>query len=336
MLCTLSRIEGALLFFALPVACLLGSRGLSIGRRTGMVAILTSAGPACIAPLAAWVTLRWGELPGSRFPELLLVKHNFSLIAEKYHLYYEMLRTLEQQLPDGGYSHNFFALTRHYIPFIYLIGLAHSLVRVVHPAVFIASLAGLKTWRHVPSSFRWISGSVFCSYLLLAMLLRFQDAWYSNRFIYTPALILTLWAGQGVVVIWRWQRERWQRGWPGWVATTMILVLLLSPAVKAIMHEHGREKNIRQAGCWLADHSPPSAKLLTNDRRIPFYADRESAHIDIHGDIDKLVLHHKSPYIVLRGTRHELARFPAPSGYDEVQSFPGKRKTVIILKRNDS
>ncbi|MCK4727656.1 MAG: glycosyltransferase family 39 protein, partial [Desulfobacterales bacterium] len=124
VLCTLSRIEGAFLFFALPVACLLGSRGLSIGRRTGMAAILIFAGPACIAPLAAWVAFRWGELPTSRLPELLSVKHNLSLVVEKYQLYYEMLRTLEQQLPDGGYSHNFFALTRHYIPFIYLIGLA--------------------------------------------------------------------------------------------------------------------------------------------------------------------------------------------------------------------
>ncbi len=331
-LSTFSRIEGAFLFLALPIGYLLGSRGLSIGRRTSMLAILIAAGPACIAPLAAWVAFRWGELPTSRLPELLMVKREFSLIAEKYHLYYEMLRTLEQQLPDGGYSHNFFALTRHYIPFIYLIGLAHSLVRVVHPAVFIASLAGLKTWRHVPSSFRWISGSVFCSYLLLAMLLRFQDAWYSNRFIYTPVLILTLWAGQGVVVIWRWQRERWQRGWSHWLATTMILVLLLSPAVKAVMYKHGREKNIRQAGCWLADHSPPSAVPLTNDGRIAFYANREYAYVDILGDINKLARQHQSSYIVLRGTTHELARLPTPSGYEEVQRFPGERRTVVIFE----
>ncbi|MCK4488082.1 MAG: glycosyltransferase family 39 protein [Desulfobacterales bacterium] len=331
-LATLSRIEGAFLFLALPVGYLLGSRGLSIGRRIGMLAILILTGPVCIAPLAAWVTFRWGELPGSRFPELLLVKHNLSLVVEKYRLYYEMLRTLEHQLPDGGDSHNFFALTRHYIPFIYLIGLAHSLVRVVHPAVFIASLAGLKTWRHVPSSFRWISGSVFCSYLLLAMLLRFQDAWYSNRFIYTPALILTLWAGQGVVVIWRWQQERWQRGWSRWVATTTILALLLSPAVKAFMCRHGRENNIRQAGLWLSCHSPVGAHLLTNDSRIAFYADREFATVDIHGDINKLPLQHECSYIVLRGTTHEVAQLPAPAGYEEVQRFPGKHKIVVIFR----
>jgi len=331
-LSTLSRIEGALLFFALAVACLLGSRGLSIGRRTGMAAILISVGPACIAPLAAWVAFRWGELPTSRLPELLSVKHNLYLVVEKYRLYYEMLRTLEQQLPDGGYSRSFFALTRHYIPFIYLIGLAHSLLRMVHPAIFIASLAGLKTWRHVPSSFRWVLGLVFASYLLIAMLLRFQDVWYSNRFIYTPALILTLWAGQGVVIIWRWQRERWQQGWSRWAATTMILVLLLSPAAKVLMYEAGREKNIRLAGSWLAGHSPVGASLLTNDRRIAFYADREFAFIDIHGDISKLDPRHKSSYIVLRGKKRQLAGFPAPSGYEEVQRFPGKRGTVVIFQ----
>lgn len=332
VLSTLSRIEGALLFFALAVACLLGSRGLSIGRRTGMAAILIFAGPACIAPLAAWVAFRWGELPTSRLPELLSVKHNLSLVVEKYRLYYEMLRTLEQQLPDGGYSQSFFALTRHYIPFIYLVGLAHSLLRMVHPAIFIASLAGLKTRRHVSRSFLWVIGLVFATYLLLAMLLRFQDVWYSNRFIYTPALILTLWAGQGVVIIWQWQRERWQQGWSRWAATTMILVLLLSPAAKVLMYEAGREKNIRLAGSWLAGHSPVGASLLTNDRRIAFYADREFAPIDIHGDISKLDPRHKSSYIVLRGKKRELAGFPAPSGYEEVQRFPGKRGTVVIFQ----
>ena len=332
-LSTLSRIEGAFLFLALPIGYLLGSHGQSIGRRIGMLAILIAAGPACIAPLAASIAFRLGELPASRIPELVMVKQNLSLIAEKYRFHYEMLKNLEEQLPGGGYSHNFFALTRHYIPFIYLIGLAHSLVRIIHPAVFIASLAGLKTWRHVPSSFRWISGSVFCSYLLFAMLLRFQDAWHSNRFIYTPALILTLWAGQGVVVIWRWKRERWQRGWSRWVATTTILALLLSPAVKTFMCRRGRENNIRQAGCWLADHSPPGAVPLTNDGRIAFYADREYVDVDIAGDMSKLGRQHQSSFIVLRGTRNELARFPTPSGYKEVQRFPGVNKIVVIFQR---
>jgi 4-amino-4-deoxy-L-arabinose transferase-like glycosyltransferase len=334
VLSTLSRIEGALLFFALAVACLLGSRGLSIARRTGMAAILIFAGPACIAPLAAWVAFRWGELPTSRLPELLLVKQSFSLVVEKYRLYYEMLRTLEQQLHDGGYSQGFFALTRHYIPFIYLVGLAHSLVKMIHPAIFIASLAGLKTRRHVSRSFLWVIGLVFATYLLLAMLLRFQDVWYSNRFIYTPALILTLWAGQGVVIIWRWQRERWQQGWTCWVATTMTVVLLLSPAFKALTYRHGRETNIRQAGLWLSRHSPVGAHLVTNDKRIAFYADREFTftHIDIHADISKLGSQHKSSYIVLRSKKRELAGFPAPSGYEEVQRFPGKRGTVVIFQ----
>ena len=333
-LATLSRIEGALLFLALAVACLMGSRGLPIGRRTGMAAILIAAGPACIAPLAAWLAFHLGELPASRIPELLMVKQNFSRIFEQYRLHYDMLKNLEKQLPGGGHPSNLFELTRHYIPFIYLIGLAHSLVRVVHPAIFIASLAGLKIWRHVSSSFRWVSGSVFAFYLLLAMLRMFQDISYSKRFIYAPALILTLWAGHGVVVIWRWKRERWQRGWSHWLATTMILVLLLSPAVKAVMYKHGREKNIRQAGCWLADHSPPGAVSLTNDGRIAFYANREYVDVDILGDINKLARQHQSSYIVLRGTTHELARFPTPSGYEEVQRFPGKRRTIVIFQVN--
>ncbi|UCG81657.1 MAG: glycosyltransferase family 39 protein, partial [Desulfobacterales bacterium] len=333
-LCTLSRVEGALLFLALAVACLLSSRGQSIGRRTGMAAILIFAGPACIAPLAAWVAIRWGELPTSRLPELLSVKHKFSMVVEKYRLYYEMLRTLEQQLPDGGYSRSFFSLTRHYIPLIYLIGLAHSLLRVAHPAIFIASLAGLKTRQHISSSFRWVLGLVFVTYLLLAMLLRFQDAWYSNRFIYTPALILTLWAGPGVVVIWQWQRQRWQHGWTRWVATTMTVALLLSPAVKVFTYRHGRETNIRQAGLWLSRHTPDGTRVLTNDRRIGFYADRELTFtpIDIHADISKLGSQRKSSYIVLRGKKHELAGFPAPSGYEEVQRFPGKRGTIVIFQ----
>jgi len=200
--------------------------------------------------------------------------------------------------------------------------------------IFIASLAGLKIWRHVSSSFRWVSGSVFAFYLLLAMLRMFQDIWYSKRFIYAPALILTLWAGHGVVVIWQWKRERWQRGWTRWVATTITIVLLVSPAVKAFTYRPGRETNIRQAGLWLSRYSPDGASLFTNDRRIAFYADREFtfAPIDIHADISKLCSQHKSSYLVLRGKKRELAGFPAPSGYEEIQRFPGKRGTVVIFQ----
>lgn len=334
-LATLSRIEGALLFLALPVAWLLGTRRLSIDRRIGMLAILILAGPVCVSPLAAWLVFRFGELPSSRLPELLMVKQSISIIAEKYHLYYDMLKDLENELPNGGHPHNFFELTRHYIPFIYLVSLVHSLLRVVHPAIFIASLAGLKAWRHVSGSFRWVVGLVFTSYLLLAMLRLFQDIWFSKRFVYAPVLILTLWAGHGVVVIWQWKRKRWQQGWARWVATSVILVLLLSPAAKAIIHEHGREKNIRQAGRWLAGHSPLEATVLTNDSRIAFYADREFACIDIHCDTDKVASQHKSLYIALRGKKHELARFSPPSGYEEVQRFPGERRGIVIF-RNES
>jgi hypothetical protein len=112
----------------------------------------------------------------------------------------------------------------------------------------------------------------------------------------------------------------------------MILVLLLSPAVKALMYEHGREENIRQAGLWLADHSPSAAILLTNDSRIAFYADRKFAHLGVHGDTNNSISRHKWSYIVLRCKRDELARFPVPSGYEEVQRFPGERRTVVIFQ----
>jgi hypothetical protein len=116
------------------------------------------------------------------------------------------------------------------------------------------------------------------------------------------------------------------------MATTMIVALLLSPAVKASTYRHGRETNIRQAGLWLSRHSPAGAHLLTNDTRIAFYADRECAPIDIHGDMSKLDPQYKSSYIVLKGKKHELAGFPAPSGYEEAQRFPGKRGTVVIFQ----
>jgi hypothetical protein len=116
----------------------------------------------------------------------------------------------------------------------------------------------------------------------------------------------------------------------------MTIVLLLSPAVKAFTYRHGREINIRQAGLWLSRHAPDGARLLTNDSRIGFYADREFTFtaIDIHADISNLGSRHKSSYIVLRGKNHDVVGFPAPSGYEEVQRFPGKRGTVVIFQVN--
>jgi 4-amino-4-deoxy-L-arabinose transferase-like glycosyltransferase len=329
---TLSRIEGALLFLALVGSYLAGSRGLSVSRRIGMVAILISAGPLCIAPLAAWLSFQIGETPDSRLPELLFVKKNLRLVVERYELYYNTLKHLEMRLPDPSYSGKLLQITRHYIPFVYLIGLVEGLFRVVYPTTLFASIAGLRTWRSVSSSFRWILGSVFALYLFLSILILFQDRWYSNRFIYAPSVILTLWAGPGVIAIWRWQRKRWHQGWRRPVSRTLALALLVSPAMMALTHKHGREKNILQAGRWLADHSPPSICLITNDPRIAFYADRQCDHIDRHEDINNMILRHGSPYIVVEATKPELSSFSPPSGYEEVQRFPGENATVVIFR----
>jgi hypothetical protein len=332
-LSTLCRIEGALLFLAFSGACLTGGFGMSIKRRIAMVIILIVSGPLCLSPIAAWIALRLGELPASRFPELLLVKKNLSLVVEKYRLYHDMLKNLESQLPHGERQHGFFELARHYIPVIYTVGLAESFVRVASPAIFLASVVTLRHSRGVAVQFRQIIGWVFFSYLCLAILVRFQDAWHSNRFILVPVLIWSLGVGQGLVFIWQWQRQRWNAGLKRWIATITISLIFLSPALKSVTYEAGRDKNILRAGEWLARHSTAATTVLTNDDRITFYAHRNHVRLDIDcNNLEELILRHKAAYVIVSGTHRELSRFSDAAALTEVQSFPGKNKSISVFE----
>lgn len=331
-LATLCRIEGALLLVAFPAACLTGGHGLSIRRRLGLALVLIVAAPVCVSPVAGWMALRMGDLPASRLPELLQVEKKVILLFEKYHLYYDILGHVEKNLPGGPTPHNFFEIARHYIALIYLAGLTESFVRVVSPAIGFVSALGLKTWKTLTAQIRWTLGWVFLGYLALALLVRFQDAWHSDRFILVPAMVWSLGAGQGVIHLWKWRRQRWTAAWQRGAATFIMIALLLSPAFKTLTYEAGREQNIREAGHWIARHGRIGTTVFTNDDRIAFYADLPAVRLDPgQQEADQLIADNPDILIALRGSKTDLSRFLAFSKVKPIQEFPGKRKTVWII-----
>ena len=97
------------------------------------------------------------------------------------------------------------------------------------------------------------------------------------------------------------------------------------------MHESGREENIRQAGCGLADNSPSAATSLTNDGRYSVLI-RKFACVDIQRDTNKLAPQHKSSYIALRGTRHEMAGFQFLRATRKYKGSQGNAELLLFFK----
>ncbi|MCK5077138.1 MAG: glycosyltransferase family 39 protein, partial [Calditrichia bacterium] len=189
---------------------------------------------------------------------------------DNYNHIYSFLKAAENSPPFSGWNQNFAAISRHYIPFIYLLGLLEMLVKIIFPLYTIPFFYGIK---HSFSRAHFFIAGLVGSYLLMVYYHQFVNDYASKRFVFVPAVLLFPWIGKGMESIFNKVKTSKQK----LIAILLLVCFIIFPLGKLFNTFSKQDKVIVTAGKWLAGKQElRDVRLITNDPRIPFYAGRDA------------------------------------------------------------
>jgi len=267
---------------------------------------------------------------------------NFKFL-DNYHRIYQELKALEESSPFTAYGkQNFIAITRHYMSIIYLLGLLEGLIKVLFPFFIIPLYYGFKR----PFFRNQVLILVFvASYLLMVYCYAIKVDFVRARFLLAPAFLLYPWIGAGIQRIFAFVKNSSR---PKVFAFVFALIFLIAPIGKTV-NSFGKHDNvIIKTGEWLAEQPGfSSAKIVTNDMRILFYAGRatyadrgnsfelyDSLHSDFTG-IEKLAERFKADVIIIITSVKKKDTMSELKYFKKIKEFAGKKKITAIYYSPD-
>lgn len=345
--CTnLVRLEGVLLF---PVYFLMLA-GLAVVRSSKRKVVfrnllIWTAVPACLVALGMWIG-GTDELRVTRYGELAenlknLVQFKF---LDNYRHIYVQLEQLEEAATYRVGSQNFAEIARHFIPLIYAVGLLQSLIRVLFLVNLVPLLVALR--RRSRQETHLLVLLLGMTYLLAIYFFLLQNDFVENRFLLAPALLFYPWIGAGVEEVMATLRGRTPATALQFLAAA---VLVLSPmAITTQLYEKPENLEL-QAGQWLAQQTHlKSARILTTDYRILFYAGRQvNFHEEgndihyrntddlYHGKMEEFGIQKDLDLLVITVAREKERRLPEMKIYRELKRFLGTKRLVVVYSRSD-
>lgn len=257
-----------------------------------------------------------------------------------YHSLYAQMKSFKN--PAAFWSTGSFAETaRHYLPLIYLLGLAEATFRNLFLLYVVPLRAGFGK-RPAFNRGHWLLLLVAGTYFMVAFYFVFTHDFISKRYVFVPALMLYPWVGRGLERI---------RAWIGGIRRPRIaLVLFLvvfcgAPAYKTVSEAVGADKGkaFKVAGKWLASQTDlQGAVLACSDPRIRLYSSQElhflrdgesfSIFRDL-GQMEKVALANKVDLLVLETSRKKRHLVPELEHYSMVNNIVENNKEVLIFRR---
>lgn len=274
----------------------------------------------------------------SQFQLILGIKGFFQLeFLDNYYKIYNYLQTLEHSPPFSRWHQNIAAIARHYMPFLYLLGMLETLIKVIFPFYVIALFFGFKD--RLTRSRLFLLSLVIC-YLFVVYYSHVTRDFISSRFLFIPAFFLFAWIGRGMERLFILASNSVR---PGLYAAVLAILLLISPVYKGV-HATSRQDNvITHTGKWIAARKIfDDARIVTNDARILFYASRRT----FGGDEDKFTPYHslgidyarmerlasenQTDVLVIRTSVKRKELLPELKYFKKVKEFIGKNKLAVI------
>jgi len=334
VLAVLTRIEGVLLLAIFPIVLMFywwssrRSNGCSVRLAIPMVLIVIVFSFVLLGVNTVGIStnLRLDEV--SLWVKDL-ISFNFMI---GYQQLMESLRELQQALPGGSYHNNLLEVTRHYAPFIYLIGLLEILVKAVFPTSLLAFLTfRWKKSESLMSSDRWLIFFPWFTFVLLNILFLIKKNFIQTRYFWVPIVLALPWIGYGINL---WWQERQQRKI---VVTVVLVLIIMAPLSKTIARSlTPQDTTVISAGIWLKKYDPlRQIMILYNDSRLPLYAGRVS-EVNLKHELEslrKLVQHDKDVDLVALYLSNKKKKKYSIGGFESLKIFRGDKKTVVILKR---
>jgi 4-amino-4-deoxy-L-arabinose transferase-like glycosyltransferase len=269
------------------------------------------------------------------------LNHYFQLAVKKdflinYHYISQQLHVLSQSLPNPYYTGNFAETARHYIWFIYLIALVETITILIFPTNLIPLAYKSLSVKYNRNHF-FVMGIILLFTASSYFFLIFNN-FIQKRYLMIPAFFLFPWIGNGLYHLHDLatnynNKKRLAVG-------LFILLFLLPPAVKTLRYAGEKNIALKEAGLWLNHHvvTKKDILLISNDRRIPFFAhlDKNCMLIPFKDlqQVESYARGNKGQIISLVISQKRKKLLPVFKNYQIIQEFHDQKNAVIIAVDN--
>jgi len=246
-----------------------------------------------------------------------------------YHIIYKRLKYVGRKLPYKAAPQNFVEITLHYMPVIYFIGLLESFLKALFPLYLIPLVVGLWNQRNRNSVFLLLLAGC---YLLLCYYFLIRLDSIRVRYFFAPAFLLFPWIGVGIDRIFAYVKNSPKRH-----LLTIIFVLLLGvlPLYRSVKIIRKQDNVLLRAGKWVSTVPPfQVAEIITNDRRVPFYAGRglnQTLYLrPNYVAMEKLALKKRFDLLIIKTSKSRKNQRPRLERFKKVKEFVGVKDIVNI------
>jgi hypothetical protein len=242
---------------------------------------------------------------------------------------YKKLEMFEENLPRRPAGLNFAEIARHHMYAIYLIGVLESFIRAIFPLHVIPFVLGLKNTKIRKHAFMVFLGG--CYLLLLYYFIIRQDGLRVRIFL-APAFLAYPWIGMGLHRIANYFRKG---TWKWWLTIVFILVVGLASIYKSVDILWKQDDVVVRAGQWIGDRPAlKKARIITTDRRVPFYAGRGKRYMRYYEKdylaMEKLAMEKGYDLLIIRTSKRRAKSRPQLEKFKKVKVFLGVKDTVTI------
>ena len=267
---------------------------------------------------------------------------NFKFL-DNYHRIYQELKAFEDSSPFTGIGkQNIIAITRHHMSLLYLLGLIEGLIKVLFPFFIIPFYYGFKRpfFRNQVLILAFVT-----SYLFMVYCYAIKVDFVRARFLLAPAFLLFPWIGAGMERIFAFVKNSSR---PKVFVFVFALIFLIAPISKTINSFGKHDSVIIESGEWLAGQPGfNNAKIVTNERRILFYAGRETYsdrgnRVEMYGSsrsdftgMEKLAKKIQADVIIIRTSVRRKDMIPEFKYFRKIREFVGKKKIAVIFYSPD-
>jgi 4-amino-4-deoxy-L-arabinose transferase-like glycosyltransferase len=326
----LCRLEGLILyiFYALYIFCLFLQRSQD---RNGLLkGMLVYIAPPLLVFILFSLNTKWP--PTFNRMDIVILKINEIInlkFVDRYIGIYNQLKDFEIATAKANKWQNLIEIVRHYMPVIYLIGLLEEYFKALFPPYLIPLVVGV--WKGRNRSNIFIILFTAC-YLLSLYYHMISINSIRERYLLTPAFLLHPFIGVGLDRLYIYAKKSSRRRL---FTILFVIFFALLPVYKFSRITWNQDSVLLEAGEWLATVPQfQSAKIITTDRRIPFYSGRgiDQTHYNDRNyfTMEKLALHKSFDLLIIKTSKTSENSRPGLKKFIKVKEFVGTKDIVNI------
>ena len=335
ILAFLSRIE----LFLFPLFLIFFYFGIMIIDRRQAIPLIKGIGIFTIIPLCSGIVFWLLESKDlAHIIRLTSFKHYINTaigtnFLKRYHHIYQELTTLGKSLPNPSLTGNFAETARHYIWVIYLIALFETAAILIFPTNLFPLCCNSRKKKYNRNHY-FILGIIVLFTCSTYFFLVFSN-FIQKRFLIIPVFFLFPWIGNGLHFLYSnacFYKKRCK-----FIAISLFTFLfLVLPTGKTLSYVGERNLSLKEAGIWLTQHigTKKNIKLISNDRRIPFFSGLDKNSIIINTNklqtINTYTQKNEIHIVTLAISLKKKDNIPELKNYKILKKFHDQKNIVII------